>query len=279
MTLARKAQRMVLWSCVLLFYCRWASVVTASQVVVDVSNPGAIQDRVSIADTPLTEFTFIVPTGGTVADINIQLAIGKLDIFYLDIYLKSPSGTIVNLTGGVAHGANFQDTRLDDSGVGVIGTVGAPPFKGPDHAGGTIYKPQYINHPTDPQSLADFIGESAGGTWTLLVYDLDIGGAGTLYSAGQAAPWGAAAGTKLFVTLPSVVGRQIFYNQSSFDGNNVLATTADDGAIATDKTALLPGGSAGFANYTSYSKGINGVMIDVSNLAGTPTVNDFIFRV
>ena len=31
--------------------------------------------------------------------------------------------------------------------------------------------------------------------------------------------------------------------------------------------ALLPGGIATFANYTSYTRGINGIMIDVSDLA------------
>ena len=45
------------------------------------------------------------------------------------------------------------------------------------------------------------------------------------------------------------------------------------------KVALLPGNKATFANYTSYDKGINGLMIDVFDLPGTPTVNDFLFRV
>ena len=36
--------------------------------------------------------------------------------------------------------------------------------------------------------------------------------------------------------------------------------------------------TATFANYTSYDKGINGLMIDVYGLPGTPTLNDFLFR-
>src|SRR5580698_7642731 len=56
----------------------------------------------------------------------------------------------------------------------------------------------------------------------------------------------------------SVVDEQIFYNDSAFDGNSTAANAADDAAIATDKTPLLPGQTAGFANYTSYSRGING---------------------
>jgi YD repeat-containing protein len=74
-----------------------------------------------------------------------------------------------------------------------------------------------------------------------------------------------------------VLGRYIFYNNSAFDGNNPAAN--DDGAIAPDKIALLPGQIATFANYTSYSKGINGIMVDISGLGGTPTAEDFGFKV
>jgi hypothetical protein len=41
----------------------------------------------------------------------------------------------------------------------------------------------------------------------------------------------------------------------------------------------MPGETATFANYSSYSLGINGVMIDVAGLAGTPTADDFAFHV
>ncbi|MCK4275191.1 MAG: hypothetical protein KAX78_01670, partial [Phycisphaerae bacterium] len=82
----------------------------------------------------------------------------------------------------------------------------------------------------------------------------------------------------LKATPPSaVVGRNIFYNNCYFDGNDPAANAADDAAIATDKTALLPGGTAAFANYTSYWRGVNGVMVDMENAPGTPTVADFAF--
>jgi hypothetical protein len=80
---------------------------------------------------------------------------------------------------------------------------------------------------------------------------------------------------------PIVAGRHIFYNNSAFDGNQPAAGASDDGAIAPDKTALLPGQTAGFANYTGYSKGINGLMIDLRRPAGAlpPTAADFAFHV
>ncbi len=77
----------------------------------------------------------------------------------------------------------------------------------------------------------------------------------------------------------TVVGRHAFYNNSTFDGDDPGANASDDGAIATNKTSLLPGGTATFANYTSYSRGINGVMVDIANLPSTPTVADFAFKV
>lgn len=80
-------------------------------------------------------------------------------------------------------------------------------------------------------------------------------------------------------TAATVVGRHLFYNNSRYDGFDARAGVSDDAAIATDKAALLPGATATFANYSSYSRGLNGVMIDVANLAGAPTLSDFVFRV
>lgn len=76
-----------------------------------------------------------------------------------------------------------------------------------------------------------------------------------------------------------VLGRYAFYNDSGFDGNNAVLSPADDGAIATDKQALLPGGGpATFQNYTSYSKGINGIMVDVAGPAVATALSDFTFQ-
>ena len=72
-----------------------------------------------------------------------------------------------------------------------------------------------------------------------------------------------------------VVARHVFYNNSAWDGDNPLANPSDDSAIDTSKSALLGGQTATFANYTSYVRGINGVMIDVWGLWGTPTAGDF----
>jgi hypothetical protein len=80
----------------------------------------------------------------------------------------------------------------------------------------------------------------------------------------------------------AVVGRHLFYNDSAFDGGNPGADAADDDAIAPDKRALVgdvPATST-FANFSSYSRGINGIMIDVRGLAAVVALGpeDFTFR-
>jgi len=82
-----------------------------------------------------------------------------------------------------------------------------------------------------------------------------------------------------FALPPAVVGRFVFYNQSIWDGNDAAANVADDGAIADDKVALLPGGVATFANYTSFSRGLNGILVDIRSLPGDVTAADFGFKI
>jgi hypothetical protein len=74
----------------------------------------------------------------------------------------------------------------------------------------------------------------------------------------------------------SVVGRWVFYNNSTWD--DPTAGRSDSTAIATDKQPLLPDSTATFANYTSYSRGMNGIMVDILGLSGPLTTADFRFR-
>jgi hypothetical protein len=101
--------------------------------------------------------------------------------------------------------------------------------------------------------------------------------AGESVSFGFVATWDAAhTAPGSFALAPKLA---IFYNHSAWDGNDPSANPTDDNAIAADKTPLLPGGTATFANYTSYSRGINGIMVDFAGLVGTVTAGDFTFKV
>jgi len=79
----------------------------------------------------------------------------------------------------------------------------------------------------------------------------------------------------------TVEAREIFFNFSSLDGFTPGPDAQDDNAIQNNKQALLPGEAASFANYTESDLGINGVMIDIANLAnpGSLSASDFVFRV
>jgi hypothetical protein len=91
----------------------------------------------------------------------------------------------------------------------------------------------------------------------------------------------SAASNALGVTppIPRVVGMYVFYNRSNFDGQNGSSNVTDRTAIATDKQPLLPGHTATFQNYTSYSRGLNGIIIDVADMEVLPRIDDFEFRV
>jgi hypothetical protein len=81
--------------------------------------------------------------------------------------------------------------------------------------------------------------------------------------------------TTIIDALSTVVSRLVFYNNSAFD------VVRDDDAIATDKSALLPGGVADKRHYTTYSRGLNGIIVDIANLPNPAgiTSSDFEFHV
>jgi PhoPQ-activated pathogenicity-related protein len=84
----------------------------------------------------------------------------------------------------------------------------------------------------------------------------------------------------LSIAPSTVVGRFLFYDQSRYDGNVAGVNASDAGALATDKTALIGGsGTATFDNVSGYSRGINGLFVDISGSHPNITSNDFSFTV
>ncbi|MEM6363212.1 MAG: FG-GAP-like repeat-containing protein [Planctomycetota bacterium] len=86
---------------------------------------------------------------------------------------------------------------------------------------------------------------------------------------------------QITITPPAaVVGRHVFYNRSFFDGSSFSVPDGNNDSAAIDptKSALLPGEVATAANYTNYARGINGIFIDVENLPGDVTSEDFEFH-
>lgn len=65
--------------------------------------------------------------------------------------------------------------------------------------------------------------------------------------------------------IAAISKASVFYNDSSFDDSDDLDAVAN-------KVPLLTGQTATFDNYSSYFKGINGMALDVQELASAPTL-------
>ena len=79
-----------------------------------------------------------------------------------------------------------------------------------------------------------------------------------------------------------VLGNRLFYNNSKYDGNSANIGTADDAAVASDKTGYNGTGTATFANVSAFNKGITGIMVDLQSGLGTHTAitaGDISFKV
>ncbi len=136
------------------------------------------------------------------------------------------------------------------------------------------------------QVIHDFVYDNAG-DWperadglgsSLVVVDVsgDYNDPFNWYASGEFGGTPDAAGS-----TTSVIARKLFYNESAWDGNDPASNPNDATAIAVDKEPLFAERSADFENYSSYAKGLNGVLIDVRNLADPANVSaaDFQFRV
>ncbi len=91
--------------------------------------------------------------------------------------------------------------------------------------------------------------------------------------------WDTAHGEEPWIVAPPVVAR-LFYNNSAFDGKSPAAGAEDDGALAIDKIPYFAGaGPATNQNVSTYSRGINGLFVDLAGQHGALSVDDFVFRV
>jgi uncharacterized repeat protein (TIGR02543 family) len=154
-------------------------------------------------------------------------------------------------------------------------------YDGNGSTSGTV--PTDASSPYDYNStvtVLDNTGLLAKTGYSFVGWNTAADGNGTDYSSTATFAMGDANVTlyaKWSLLPPAIVSTRVFYNNSTWDGD-ADASANDDLAIATDKAVLLAGGTATFANYTSYTKGINGIMIDVLNLPSTPAADDFTFK-
>ncbi|MCX5677300.1 MAG: PEP-CTERM sorting domain-containing protein [Planctomycetota bacterium] len=134
-------------------------------------------------------FTFTVSGEGSIVDLDLRVSLAQNYDRSLEVIIKSPAGTKVEVipyfsaTQRLA-GSNLQETCFDDEAVTSIYS-GTPPYAG-------TYRPLY--------ALSAFDAQNPNGIWDLVVLEHADVAFGTLYRAGDTAPWGAAVGTQLILT-------------------------------------------------------------------------------
>ncbi|MCH8044616.1 MAG: tandem-95 repeat protein [Planctomycetes bacterium] len=231
-------------------------------------------DHILRANTPGQTISILVSGEHDISGLNLFVQIGdggpELVEFGLPAGTLGPRITAISLKTGTIF-AGVSDPQIDEPGN----------------------LPQVINatialagDPTTVEAdgtLAILTIDTTGlfeGEWDLLLSDVLPGLVGGPFETDFAGEPAIIESGKLRIVPAEVVDRHLFYNDSVFDGRDVAAGEADDGAIAPDKTALRSGDKATFANYTSFVGGITGVMLDVARLLVPEalTAADFTFR-
>ncbi|NEQ39601.1 MAG: CHAT domain-containing protein [Okeania sp. SIO3I5] len=200
----------------------------------------------------IATFTFTVDGDiENVENLDVRFSVGHSAVRELEVTLESPQGNQVTLFANDSiYESNFQDTLLDDDASQSINS-GNSSFNG-------IYRPQ--------ESLANFNGENPNGTWILRVNDTlpayfrDIAESlyndGTLYRAGDAAPWGTAIGTQLLLRNP------IFRSGGSGSGSGgAINLEATHGSISAGKIrSFSETGDGGIVDLKAHNNIITGVI-------------------
>jgi subtilisin-like proprotein convertase family protein len=179
---------------------------------------------VAITDLATVQSTLTIPHDLVISDLNVAFNVTHTFDGDLDIFLRAPSTTQVELTtDNGAAGDNYTNTTFDDEAATAI-TAGTAPFSG-------TYRPEGM--------LSSFDSQLAGGTWTLIITD-DLGGdVGTLNS------WSiqvcttiandAFAGALAFSSLPYFYGQ---HTQDATTAGNDPTTPCGSGSTPTQSNSV-----------------------------------------
>jgi hypothetical protein len=220
---------------------------------VPLSNSGSLDPQVSVGNETAA------PGGSVVIPVTINSATG---LQAADFTFTYDSSLITLSNSGVTLGtlaAGWQEAVNVGNGLVRVSLYDADPLSG---GSGTLLN-----------LTAQVSAAATPGTMS----PIDIASGPTPSRLNEGSLTLTAVNGAVTVQTPTVVGEYIFYHDSYY--SDPANGGSDNAAIDTSKTALLPGQTATFANWTSYDKGINGVMVDIANLPANATLsaNDFNF--
>lgn len=123
----------------------------------------------------MTDAVLDVPDHVAIADLDVTITLTHTNVFDLQLFLQSPSGTRVLLNmydpfTGYFNGDDYDHTIFDDEAAVAI-QEGLPPFAG-------------RFRPLIPGTLSSFDGQDAYGPWRLQIYDAFYADTGQLDTFG-----------------------------------------------------------------------------------------------
>jgi len=246
--------------------------------------------RVPVDKSTIIDLEFVVVNTATAVDQVDALpkSVTEVldgDVYFVEIWGRNSGGTSAGIQGGFVdvrfdatahanvvalnHGGVFnQLTRgTIDNATGLVDDFGGVTF-----ASGIGVAPQWAR-----LGWMEMVSRGDG----TITFTLEEGVAKFALSGVGNVEWDEVDLGNFVLDLHShVVGRHVFYDNSAFDDRSGTDAN-DDRAIDPTKTALLPGETASFANYTSCASGINGIMIDVTGIPNAKNLDaaDFEFTV
>jgi hypothetical protein len=274
-----------------------ANAVAISSLTGDVFN-GAVATFTDVdsGTTPANYSASINWGDGNVTSGSISLAGGVFTVSGTHTYaapaIYSTSISVQDLGDGdsdVAGGSATVQNAMTASGINLIAVVGYA-FNG---AVASFTTPSPGTPPANFSASINWgDGSVTAGTVSLAAGVYKVSGAHTYSAPGNLAVNTTINDSSGHTVIPGstatvssttqIAARRMFYLRSpKYDvTNSNLPGFSDDNAIAPDKTAYLPGsGTSSFASVSSYSRGINGVMVDIVGGHGTITAADFVFKI
>jgi filamentous hemagglutinin family protein len=185
-------------------------------------------------------YTFTSNVTGLITDVKVRLSASNITS-NSTFQLYSPFGASATLINTGSNPVNFQDTLFSNQANASAIDNGASPYQG-------TFQPV--------ESLTIFNNTNPQGTWVLPAIRAT---GGTLYKAGDSAPWGTAIGTQLIITASSHSLGASGAVQLRAGGNittrdiNSSSRSENGGAITLNSQGSLSTG-----DISSYSRSISG---------------------